>query len=78
MNILVTSAKGFVGKNLCEAFKNIRDDKDKTRSDIKIDEIFEYDIDAEVGLLDEYCANANFVFHQRVICFETPHTVRIF
>lgn len=63
MNILVTGAKGFVGKNLCEAFKNIRDGKDKTRSDIKIDEIFEYDIDAEVGLLDEYCANANFVFH---------------
>lgn len=63
MNILVTGAKGFVGKNLCEAFKNIRDGKDKTRSDIKIDEIFEYDIDTEVELLDEYCANANFVFH---------------
>ena len=63
MNILVTGAKGFVGKNLCEAFKNIRDGKDKTCSDIKIDEIFEYDIDTEVELLDEYCANANFVFH---------------
>lgn len=63
MNILVTGAKGFVGKNLCEAFKNIRDGKDKTRSDIKIDEIFEYDIDTEVELLDEYCANADFVFH---------------
>ena len=46
MNILVTGAKGFVGKNLCEALKNIRDNKDRTRN-IKIDEIFEYDIDTE-------------------------------
>ena len=44
MNILVTGAKGFVGKNLCAALKNIRDNKDRTRN-IKIEEIFEYDID---------------------------------
>ena len=39
MNILVTGAKGFVGKNLVESLKNIRDGKDKTRGDLKIDEI---------------------------------------
>ena len=53
MNILVTGAKGFVGKNLCAALKNIRDGKDKTRS-LKIDEIFEYDIDTEKSLLDGF------------------------
>ena len=49
MNILVTGAKGFVGKNLCAALKNIRDGKDRTRN-TKIDEIFEYDIDTEKPL----------------------------
>lgn len=62
MNILVTGAKGFVGKNLCEALKNIRDNKDRTRS-IKIDEIFEYDIDIEKALLDGFCEKADFVFN---------------
>ena len=62
MNILVTGAKGFVGKNLCEALKNIRDNKDRTRS-IKIDEIFEYDIDTEKALLDSFCEKADFVFN---------------
>ena len=62
MNILVTGAKGFVGKNLCEALKNIRDNKDRTRS-IKIDEIFEYDIDTEKSLLDSFCEKADFVFN---------------
>ena len=62
MNILVTGAKGFVGKNLCEALKNIRDNKDRTRN-IKIDEIFEYDIDTEKSLLDGFCKKANFVFN---------------
>lgn len=63
MKILVTGAKGFVGKNLCAAFKNIRDQKDKTRPDLSIDEIFEYDLDTAPELLDEYCAKADFVFH---------------
>lgn len=63
MNILITGAKGFVGKNLCESLKNIHDGKDKTRPAIAIDEIFEYDIDTEPALLDEYCAKADFVFH---------------
>lgn len=62
MNILVTGAKGFVGKNLCAALKNIRDGKDKTRS-LKIDEIFEYDIDTEKALLDGFCEKADFVFN---------------
>lgn len=62
MNILVTGAKGFVGKNLCEALKNIRDNKDRTRN-IKIEEIFEYDIDTEKSLLDGFCEKANFVFN---------------
>ena len=62
MNILVTGAKGFVGKNLCAALKNIRDGKDKTRS-LKIDEIFEYNIDTEKSLLDGFCENSDFVFN---------------
>ena len=62
MNILVTGAKGFVGKNLCAALKNIRDNKDRTRN-IKIEEIFEYDIDTEKTLLDGFCERADFVFN---------------
>lgn len=62
MRILVTGAKGFVGKNLCAALKNIRDNKDRTR-DIKIDKIFEYDIDTEKEMLDGFCEKADFVFN---------------
>lgn len=62
MNILVTGAKGFVGKNLCAALKNIRDNKDRTRN-IKIEEIFEYDIDTDRNLLDGFCERADFVFN---------------
>lgn len=63
MNILITGAKGFVGKNLCESLKNIRDGKDRTHPDLKIDNIFEYDIDTPVQALDEFCAQADFVFN---------------
>jgi len=63
MNILVTGAKGFVGKNLCASLKNIRDNKDRTRQGLSIGEIFEYDIDTDPLLLDEYCKQADFVFH---------------
>lgn len=63
MNILVTGAKGFVGKNLCAALRNIRDDKDKTRPILVINEIYEYDIDTDPALLDEYCKKADFVFN---------------
>ena len=63
MKILVTGAKGFVGKNLCENLKNIRDGKNKTRPNIVIDEIFEYDLDTDPTLLDDYCAKSDFVFN---------------
>lgn len=63
MNILVTGAKGFVGKNFCASLNNIRDGKDRTRPNIVIDEIYEYDIDTDVELLDVYCEKADFVFH---------------
>ena len=63
MNILITGAKGFVGKNLTAALQNIKDGKDKTRPDIKIDELFLYDIDSPEELLDTACQSADFVFN---------------
>ena len=63
MNILITGAKGFVGKNLTAALQNIKDGKDKTRPDIKIDELFLYDIDSPKELLDTACQSADFVFN---------------
>lgn len=63
MNILITGAKGFVGKNLTENLKNIRDGKNRTRPNIQIDEIYAYDIDSTAEALDEYCAKADFVFN---------------
>jgi len=63
MKILVTGAKGFAGRNLVENLKNIRDGKNKTRPNITIEEIYEYDIDSTPAELDEYCAKADFVFN---------------
>ena len=63
MKILVTGAKGFVGKNLCAQLNNIKDGKDRTRPDLKIEEVFEYDIDTAPSLLGEYCQKADFVFN---------------
>lgn len=63
MNILITGAAGFVGRNLCAALANIRDGKDRTHPGLIIDEIYEYDIDTNPALLDEYCAKADFVFN---------------
>ena len=63
MNVLVTGAKGFVGKNLVANLKNIAENKNRTRPSLKIEEIFEYDIDTEPALLDEYCEKADFVFN---------------
>ena len=63
MNILVTGARGFVGKNLCECLKNVRDGKDRTHPQLAIGEIFEYDLDTDPALLDGYCAKADFVFN---------------
>ncbi len=63
MKILVTGSAGFVGKNLCAALKNIRDGKDRTHPALEITDIFEYDIDTDFGLLDEYVKRADFVFN---------------
>ena len=63
MKILVTGAKGFVGKNLCATFYNIRDGKDKSRPNLSIEEIFEYDIDSTPDELEKYCQEADFVFN---------------
>lgn len=63
MNILVTGAMGFVGRNLVENLKNIRDGKNKTRPNIHIDEIYEYDLLSTPEELDDYCRKADFVFN---------------
>ena len=63
MNILITGAKGFVGKNLTFALQNIKDGKDKTHPELEIDEIFCFDIDSDINLLDKYCSEADFVFN---------------
>ena len=62
MKILITGAKGFVGRNLVENLKNIKYGKNRTR-DLKIDEIFEYDIDTDPSLLDKFCEETDFVFN---------------
>ena len=63
MKILITGASGFVGKNLTEALKNIRDGKDATRPSLAVDELYLYDIDSPSELLDEACRKADFVFN---------------
>ena len=63
MNILITGARGFVGKNLVCALKNIRDGKDRTRPELSIGEIYEYDIDSTEAELMAACAGADFVFN---------------
>ena len=63
MKILVTGAKGFVGKNLCWALKNIKDGKDRRFPDLTIEEIYEYDLGDTPEELDEWCAEADFVFN---------------
>lgn len=62
MKILITGAKGFVGKNLVANLYNIKEGKDRTRN-LQIDEIFEYDIDSDPNLLDGYCKEADFIFN---------------
>lgn len=62
MNVLITGAKGFVGRNLVENLKNIRDGKNRTRQ-ISVGQIFEYDLDTDPALLETYCREADFVFH---------------
>lgn len=63
MKILITGAAGFVGKNLTEALKAIRDGKDKTRPGLSVEELFLYDIDIPASVLEEGCEKADFVFN---------------
>ena len=63
MKILITGAKGFVGKNLVCNLRNIMEGKNRTRPGIAIEAIYEYDIDTNSALLDAYCAQADFVFN---------------
>ena len=63
MNILVTGAAGFVGKNLIENLKNIRDGKNRTRPDITIEDIYEYDINNTPEELESFCGKCDFVFN---------------
>lgn len=63
MKILVTGAKGFVGKNLCAQLKNIKDGKAKCYGDLVVDDVFEYDIDSTPEQLDAWCKNCDFVFN---------------
>lgn len=63
MKILITGAKGFVGKNLTQALLNIKDGKDKTHPNISIEEIYEFDIDTAPEYLDMACQDCDFVFN---------------
>lgn len=63
MRILVTGAKGFVGKNLCANLRNIQEGKDRRFPELNIEEIYEYDIDTDPSLLDGFCEKADFVFN---------------
>ena len=63
MNILITGAKGFIGKNLIAELKNIKEGKTKGYNLSSEINIYEYDIDTDPALLDEYCQNSDFVFH---------------
>ena len=63
MRVLITGARGFVGRNLTENLKNIRDGKNRTRPHMRIDEIYEYDVENTAVELNEYCKKADFVFN---------------
>ena len=63
MKILVTGAKGFVGRNLCAQLKNIRDGKARFYGDLQIDDVYEYDLDSTSVELDEWCRECDFVFN---------------
>lgn len=63
MKILVTGAKGFVGRNLCANLRNIQEGKDRRFPELKIDAVYEYDLDSTPEELDQWCKEADFVFN---------------
>lgn len=63
MKILVTGAKGFVGRNLCTQLNNIKSGKAKCYGELTIDEVFEYDLDSTPEQLEQWCAECDFVFN---------------
>lgn len=63
MKILVTGAKGFVGRNLCCQLNNIKEGKARCYGDLQVDEVFEYDIDSTPERLDSWCGECDFVFN---------------
>ncbi len=63
MRVLVTGAKGFVGRNLCAQLKNIKEGKARCYGDLKIDEVYEYDLDSTPEELDAWCKDCDFVFN---------------
>ena len=63
MKILVTGAKGFVGRNLCAQLNNIKSGKAKCYGEISVSEVYEYDIDSAPEELDIYCRDCDFVFN---------------
>lgn len=63
MKVLVTGSAGFLGKNLVESLKNLKNNKDRTRPELSIEEVYEFDKDTDSSLLDEYCKECDFVFN---------------
>lgn len=63
MKILVTGAKGFVGRNLCCQLNNIKEGKARCYGDLQVDEVFEYDIDSTPEQMDSWCGECDFVFN---------------
>lgn len=63
MKILVTGAKGFVGRNLCAQLNNIKDGKARCYGDLLVEAVYEYDVDSAPEALERYCADADFVFN---------------
>lgn len=72
MKVLVTGAKGFVGKNLCSQLNNIREGKARWYEGVQVDEVFEYDLGNTQEELDRFCAEADFVFN----LVSTVHRIR--